>query len=169
MNIETAASSSPGTASTPILISVQQDDFRIEDACRQLRDQAAGGADGALVTFTGLVRNNTTENLISLQLEHYPGMTERALNRISLDAVARWPLGGISIIHRVGTLSVGSQIVFCAVLSAHRQGAFEACHYLMDALKTEAPFWKKEICTDGSRWVEARSSDEDARARWGTG
>lgn len=141
----------------------------MEDASAELKSRAVPGADGALVTFTGLVRDNAAGNLQSLELEHYPGMTEKSLQRIANDALTRWTLGGISIIHRVGSLPVGSRIVFCGVLSAHRQAAFDACNYVMDHLKTDAPFWKKEIRSDGAEWVEKRVADDQARDRWEAG
>lgn len=166
MAANSSESSPNAPAHAPILVSVQEQDFSIEAASRELRSAARSGADGALATFTGMVRDNAKGNLQALELEHYPGMTESSLRRICDDALTRWPLGGVSIIHRVGRLPVGDQIVFCAVLSAHRHAAFEACHYLMDHLKTEAPFWKKEIRDDGAEWIKSRQSDEAARKLW---
>jgi molybdopterin synthase catalytic subunit len=122
---------------------------------------------GAVVTFTGLVREVVKGAADqSMTLEHYPGMTERALGAIEAEAQARWPLAGSTIIHRIGRLAPGDDIVLVVTASRHRQAAFEAAAFLMDYLKTRAPFWKKEE-TDGSgAWVDARESDDEAAARW---
>lgn len=127
---------------------------------------STSSANGALVTFTGMVRDLIDEPVSGLFLEHYPGMTERALQEIIDRARQRWALGDICIIHRVGRLESGEPIVFIGVSSAHRREAFQACEYLMDYLKTKAPFWKKEFTTEGERWVAAKTSDEEAARRW---
>lgn len=128
------------------------------------------GADpavGALVAFTGYVRDfNEGAGVSGLFLEHYPGMTERALHTIAEEAMERWPLLRLRILHRVGQLQVTEPIVFVAAASAHREAAFNACAFIMDYLKTRAPFWKKEKTQDGSRWVEGRDSDRLAAERW---
>ena len=121
---------------------------------------------GGIASFIGTVRNDDGR-LAALHLEHYPGMTERALNNIITEASSRWPLLGCTIIHRVGRLTPGERIVFTAAASAHRQAALAATSFLIDWLKTSAPFWKREDFSDGaSRWVEARESDEDEKAKW---
>jgi molybdopterin synthase catalytic subunit len=119
---------------------------------------------GAITTFTGHVRAD--EGLTALILEHYPAMTEREIARHVSDAEKKWPLLGVTIIHRVGRLTPGAQIVFVGVAASHRRAAFEACEFLMDYLKVHAPFWKQEERTAGTVWVEAKSSDEDAAGRW---
>lgn len=120
---------------------------------------------GAVASFTGYVRGDG--GLSSLTLEHYPGMTEREIARHVELAKARWPLLGVVIVHRVGTLLPGEAIVLVAVAAKHRGEAFQACEFLMDHLKTEAPFWKEERLGERSRWVEAKASDDDAKDRWG--
>ncbi len=123
--------------------------------------------DGAVVTFTGKVRNhNLGDNVSALTLEHYPGMTEKALREIADEARTRWALQRISIIHRVGALYPGDEIVLVGVSAAHRSGAFEAAEFIMDYLKTRAPFWKREATPQGDRWVDARDSDRQAAERW---
>ena len=120
---------------------------------------------GAVASFTGLVRGDG--GLISLTLEHYPGMTEAALNALADEAATRWPLSGLILIHRIGPMVPGDRIVLTATASPHRAAALEACAYLIDRLKTDAPFWKKEAFADGrARWVDARGSDKAAGARW---
>jgi len=148
------------------LIRVQEDDF---DAGTLLDELRAGRSDiGASVIFTGYVRDlNLDDGIRALRLEHYPGMTEKALEEIVDEAFSRWTLSGAAVIHRVGELRPSDRIVLVAVTSAHRGDAFEACEFIMDYLKTCAPFWKQEQLTDGSsRWVEARSSDDKAAERW---
>lgn len=125
--------------------------------------EAAAGA-GAVATFTGLVRAD--DGVGTLELEHYPGATEAALQRVAEEAVARWTLGAATIVHRVGPMAPGERIVFVAAAAAHRAAALEACAYLIDRLKTDAPFWKRETRGGEARWVEARDSDADAAARW---
>jgi len=122
---------------------------------------------GAVVCFTGLVRDfNERPEVSALTLEHYPGMTEKALTDIVAEAESRWPLNGVHLIHRVGRLAPGDPIVLVAVASAHRLAAFEACHFIMDYLKTRAPFWKKEHTAEGDYWVAERTTDHDAARRW---
>ena len=148
-----------------MLISVQTDDFDPTAVATELRGERRD--IGAVVSFTGLVRDLTpTRDLVALQLEHYPGMTESALRQIARSATQRWPVDDLAIIHRVGRLQPAEQIVLVVVLSAHRRAAFEACDFLMDFLKTRAPFWKKEITVRGEAWVEARPSDQDDADRW---
>ncbi|MGP7796014.1 molybdenum cofactor biosynthesis protein MoaE [Sphingomonas sp. CLY1604] len=132
------------------------------------RAEAADGS-GAVATFTGLVRADADAagGVAVLELEHYPGATEAALTRVAEEAVARWSLEGATIVHRVGPMRPGERIVFVAAAAAHRAAALEACAYLIDRLKTDAPFWKRETRGDEARWVEARDSDADAAARWG--
>ncbi len=124
-------------------------------------------ATGAVVCFTGYVREfNQGSNVQGLFLEHYSGMTERALEQIATQASERWPLQNVHILHRTGQLSLGEPIVFVATTSAHREDAFNACAFIMDYLKTRAPFWKKEQTADGSHWVDGRASDQQAADRW---
>ncbi len=143
-------------------VRVQEADF---DQGAELEALAAGDTGiGAVVSFTGLVRG---AGITEMTLEHYPGMTEKALAEIEAQAHARWPLQGAIIIHRVGPLAPGDRIVFVATASRHRKAAFEAAEYIMDFLKTRAPFWKKEAAIDGTaRWVEARDTDDSAAERW---
>ncbi|TNE62736.1 MAG: molybdenum cofactor biosynthesis protein MoaE [Alphaproteobacteria bacterium] len=142
---------------------VQEADFDIGAEIAALR---AGRTDiGAIVSFTGTVRD-LDGGLKAMTLEHYPGMTEAELARIATEAEARWPLQGCRIIHRFGRLLPGDQIVLVITLSAHRQAAFEAADFLMDFLKSKAPFWKKEETEGGAEWVAAKDSDTDALDRW---
>lgn len=122
---------------------------------------------GAVVGFVGYVRDfNDGQEVAGMLLEHYPGMTEKALQTIVDEASERWPLLKADVLHRVGKLEPGEPIVFVGVSSAHRQAAFEACHFIIDYLKTRAPFWKQEDTPDGPRWVDARDSDNSAAERW---
>lgn len=122
---------------------------------------------GAVVNFIGYVRDlNVGQSVTELFLEHYPGMTEKALEQIAEQARERWPLLAVEIVHRVGALSVSEPIVFVGVSSKHRHAAFEACAFIMDVLKTRAPFWKRETTPEGAHWVEARESDQNAAFRW---
>ncbi|MBP7000784.1 molybdenum cofactor biosynthesis protein MoaE [Amaricoccus sp.] len=147
-------------------IRVQREDFDLGAELAALR---AGRTDiGALVSFTGLVRD-MAGRLTGFELEHYPAMTEKALAAIEAEARARWPLQASLIVHRYGPLAVGEQIMMVATASANRQAAFEAAEFLMDFLKSRAPFWKKETTAAGAAWVDARESDEAALARWGSG
>jgi molybdopterin synthase catalytic subunit len=126
-------------------------------------------AVGAVASFLGVTRDvNAGLGVRGMTLEHYPGMTERALENIVREAEARWPLLGGTVIHRVGPLAPTDPIVLVAVASAHRREAFQACEFIMDYLKTRAPFWKKEVTPAGERWVDARDSDDDAADRWRT-
>ena len=144
------------------MIRVGPGDF---DVAAELADlHARAGDAGALATFTGHVRGE--EGLKALILEHYPAMTEREIARHVADAERRWPLLGVSVVHRVGRLEPGARIVFVAVAAQHRRAAFEACEFLMDYLKVRAPFWKQEEREGGTRWVEAKPSDDDAAERW---
>ncbi|MEK1905863.1 MAG: molybdopterin synthase catalytic subunit MoaE [Pseudomonas sp.] len=128
---------------------------------------AANLGIGAVATFVGYVRDcNDGQAVRGMFLEHYPGMTEKALQQIAAEAAQRWPLLGVEILHRVGRLEPGEPIVFVGTTSSHRQAAFDACNFIMDYLKTRAPFWKKEDTSDGARWVEGRRSDQDAAERW---
>ena len=120
---------------------------------------------GAVVTFSGLVRDEGG-SLTAMEIEHYPGMTERALEKIRADALARWSLTDAMIIHRYGPMKPGDQIMMVATAARHRTDAFAAAEFLMDYLKSRAPFWKKEFGTDGDAWVAAKDEDDDARARW---
>ncbi|ACJ31619.1 Molybdenum cofactor biosynthesis protein E [Shewanella piezotolerans WP3] len=146
------------------MIRVQTTDFSVPDEY-QLISQDNG--DGAVVTFVGKVRDfNDGSAVTDLTLEHYPGMTESVLNQIEAQARERWPLNHVTIIHRVGKMALGEQIVFIGVTSAHRKAAFAACEFLIDFLKTKAPFWKLEAGEEGASWVEARDSDEQAADVW---
>jgi molybdopterin synthase catalytic subunit len=147
-------------------VRVQREDF---DLSAEVERLTAGRTDvGAVVTFTGTVRADAGGRTLSaMTLEHYPGMTEAELARVEEEALARWPLAASLVIHRIGELRPGDNIVLVVTASAHRDAAFEAAAFLMDYLKTRAPFWKKETGADGTgRWVEARGSDTEALARW---
>lgn len=151
--------------SAAVLVRVQRDDF---DVAGEIARLTAGQKDvGAVVTFSGLCRDEAG-TLSALELEHYPGMAEREIGQIAEEAASRWPLGGITVIHRVGMIRPGENIVLVVTTSAHRHAAFDAANFLMDYLKSRAPFWKKEHRTDGAvgAWVEARDSDEQAAQRW---
>lgn len=149
-------------------VSVQEADF---DTGVEIAALTAGRQDvGAVASFTGMVRDkNDGIGVHAMTLEHYPGMTERALEEIVVYARARWSLQGVRVVHRFGRLEPGDRIVFVGVASAHRGDAFAACEFIMDYLKTRAPFWKREETPDGSRWVDARESDSGAAARWERG
>ncbi|MNN02248.1 Molybdopterin synthase catalytic subunit [compost metagenome] len=128
---------------------------------------AANAGIGAVVGFVGYVRDYNDGNAVAaMTLEHYPGMTEKALAGIVEQAKERWPLLGVEIVHRVGHLQPGEPIVFVGTASSHRQAAFDACNFIMDYLKTRAPFWKREDTPDGARWVDGRDSDQAAAQRW---
>ena len=151
------------------MISIQTQDFSLGDEYAGIRSRA--GDVGAIVTFTGLVREIYGEGssagaVQSLTLEHYPGMTEKCLRDIQLKAEDRWPLLATRIIHRVGELSSHDQIVLVATASAHRHAAFESAQFIMDYLKSEAPFWKKQKSENESSWIESRDSDQAALERW---
>ncbi|OZA20376.1 MAG: molybdenum cofactor biosynthesis protein MoaE [Thiotrichales bacterium 17-46-47] len=146
----------------PVTIRIQAEDFDVSTELKQL--SANDKTVGALVSFVGLVRDiNEGQSIHAMTLEHYPGMTEKALHEIVQAAQQRWPLQGVTIIHRIGDLLPSDQIVL--VITA-RHAAFESADFLMDFLKSKAPFWKKENTPEGSRWVDARESDEIALARW---
>ena len=146
-------------------VRVQEADF---DAGAELDSLTRGRVDvGAVASFVGLVRDaNDGHAIRGMTLEHYPGMTEKALEAICAEAHARWDLIDVVVIHRVGSLKPGDRIVLVGVASGHRGEAFEACEFIMDYLKTRAPFWKKEDTPGGSRWVDARASDDAAERRW---
>ena len=146
-------------------VRVQADDFDAGAEIARLR--VADRGIGAIAAFIGTVRDLNDDATVSkLTLEHYPGMTETALAEIVEAAKARFDIRDVLVVHRVGTLLPGDQIVLVVVTSAHRGMAFDACEYVMDFLKTRAPFWKKEQRPDGERWVEARASDDEAASRW---
>lgn len=145
------------------MIRVQREDFDIGAEITRLK---TGRSDiGAIVTFTGTVRDQDGA-VAAMTLEHYPGMTEAELARVEAEACARWPLQASLIVHRYGALAPGDNIVLVATASEHREAAFEAARFLMDYLKTRAPFWKREDGPSGARWVEAEARDETATARW---
>ena len=146
------------------MIKVQLDDFVVADEYQGL---ANDNQDGAVVTFVGKVRDfNEGLDVQGLSLEHYPGMTEKVLADIEAKAREHWPLNKVTIIHRFGDLKLGEQIVFIGVTSPHRKAAFAACEFLIDFLKTKAPFWKKEVTSDGNIWLDAKNSDDDASQQW---
>lgn len=149
---------------TPV-IRIQRDDF---DIGAELATIAGGRTDiGAVVTFSGLCRDEAGA-LSALELEHYPGMAEAVIGRIAEEAAGRWPLAALTVIHRFGKMAPGENIVLVLAASSHREAAFEAASFLMDFLKTRAPFWKKEHRADGTAgdWVEAREADDEAATRW---
>jgi molybdopterin synthase catalytic subunit len=146
-------------------VRIQTQDFDLSQEIKQLR--AGDARVGAVATFVGTVRDrNDGSEVASMTLEHYPGMTEKSLEEIIEKAKARWDIFDVLIIHRVGPLNIEDQIVLTAVTSAHRGEAFAACEYVMDYLKTLAPFWKKEDTPEGARWVDARLSDDEALKKW---
>lgn len=149
-------------------VRVQGNDF---DSAAEVEALRQGRTDiGALASFVGLVRDSHAgAEIRGMTLEHYPGMTEKALEAIVDEARQRWTLLGVRVVHRVGPLAPGEQIVLVAVASAHRGEAFSACEFIMDYLKTRAPFWKHEQTPDGGRWVDARDTDDTAAARWQAG
>jgi molybdopterin synthase catalytic subunit len=148
-------------------VRVQTEDFDAGVEIARLR--AADARVGAVASFIGVVRDvNDGSSVSHLTLEHYPGMTEKALERIIAQAHERWDLYNVLVVHRVGTMKPTDQIVLVVVTSAHRGEAFAACEFVMDYLKTQAPFWKKEQTPEGGRWVEAREGDEAAAQRWRT-
>jgi molybdopterin synthase catalytic subunit len=146
-------------------IRIQEGDF---DAAREIAALSRGRTDiGAIVTFSGVCRGS--ENgapIAALTLEHYPGMAEAEIGRHADEALSRWPLQGLTVIHRFGRIAPGENIVLVVTASAHRQAAFEAAEFLMDYLKTSAPFWKREESAEGTSWIEARDHDDAAAARW---
>ena len=156
-------------------VDIQTADFDLTAETAALR--AGDGGAGAVVSFIGTVRDrhgagptdsaHATGPVLALELEHYPGMTERAIEAMIDEALRRFDIRAARVVHRVGPLAVGEQIVLVMVSSAHRGQAFQACEFLMDYLKTQAPFWKKETTAQGSHWVDARSADDAALRRWG--
>jgi molybdopterin synthase catalytic subunit len=149
------------------MIKVQREDFDIGAELAALTD--GNRKIGGVASFVGLVRDIAGDRTIgAMTLEHYPGMTEKMLAKIEAEARARWPLEACLIVHRYGRLEPGDRIVLVATASAHRQAALEACAFLIDWLKTQAPFWKLEETAQGEQWVEARTSDDAAAARWST-
>lgn len=150
-------------------VRIQLDDFDIADEIKELTEAQAGQVPGALVTFTGIVRDHHNgETVQSLTLEHYPGMTEKELIRIRDEACDRWPISKVTIIHRIGRLEATDNIVFVGCTSPHRDAAFEAARFIMDYLKTDAPFWKAEETKHGTSWVDARESDRASLKKWET-
>lgn len=152
-------------ATCPVSIRIQEDDF---DIAREIAVLTKGRSDiGAVVTFSGICRGDEDSSKIAaLTLEHYPGMAEEEIKRHVDEATSRWPLHGVTVIHRVGRFMPGQNIVLVLTASLHRRAAFEAAEFLMDYLKTSAPFWKKEESATGTGWVEAHARDDAAAARW---
>jgi len=147
-------------------ISVQQADFSSAEELDNLRNRARGGA---VCLFSGIVREHFQDNAVTgLILEHYPGMTEKSIDSIVDQAAERWELSGIRVVHRVGQLAPGEQIVLVCCVSEHRREAFAACQFVMDLLKTDAVFWKKEHTASSERWIESSSQDHSAAGRWRT-
>jgi molybdopterin synthase catalytic subunit len=146
-------------------IRIQEADF---DVAQEIAALSAGRTDiGAVVSFSGICRGSENgEPIAALTLEHYPGMAEAEIGRHADEALSRWPLQGLTVIHRFGRIASGENIVLVVTASPHRQAAFEAANFLMDYLKTNAPFWKREESQKGTSWVEARDHDDDAAARW---
>lgn len=147
-------------------VSIRQADFDLSAEAAALR--AGDGGVGAVVAFVGTVRDRDGSDAVSaIELEHYPGMTEAAIERMIDEAIARFGLRAARVVHRVGVLGAGEQIVLVATSAGHRGAAFQGCEFLIDYLKTQAPFWKKETTPAGERWVDARVADDQALARWG--
>ena len=147
-------------------VSIQTEDFDVSYELAQLR--ANDARVGAVCSFVGTVRErNEGSDVSSMELEHYPGMTEKSITAMMEEAAKRFDIFGARVIHRIGDLMPGDQIVWVGVTSAHRGQSFQACEFLIDYLKTQAPFWKKEQTPSGARWVDARVSDDDALSRWG--
>lgn len=148
-----------------VKISIQEADFNLSDEVALLEE--SNDEDGAVVTFSGRVRNaNLGKSVSGLFLEHYPGMTEKSLAKIIEQAKNQWNIGRITVIHRIGQLLVGDQIVFVGVTSKHRLEAFAACEFIMDYLKVEAPFWKKELSDGQEQWLDAKQSDKNKAKNW---
>ena len=151
--------------SIKVYIKIQNEDFDVSKETQKIHDNESG----AIVNFIGLVRDHTEHNdeqIISMTLEHYPGMTESEIDKIVQKSIKKWELTGITVIHRVGKLFVSDQIVFVGVASKHRQNAFDACNFIMDWLKTKAPFWKIEESKSERKWVKYRQSDKNAIYKW---
>ena len=151
--------------SAPVTISIQDADF---DIAKEIAALTMGRTNiGAVVSFSGICRGSEgTEKIAALTLEHYPGMAEAEIKRHADEAMSRWPLDGLTVIHRFGRIQPGENIVLVVTASQHRQAAFQAAEFLMDYLKTSAPFWKREESADGTNWIEAREHDDAAAARW---
>jgi molybdopterin synthase catalytic subunit len=150
----------------PVRIVVNEADFDVAAEYRAQRERTAGSA-GAIAMFAGLVRDRHADDDVAvLELEHYPGMTERSIETIVDDAARRWPLLDVTVIHRVGRILANEQIVLVLVASAHRAAAFAACEFLMDYLKTDAVFWKREVRAGGTHWIESTSEDHTRRLGW---
>jgi molybdopterin synthase catalytic subunit len=149
----------------PVTIRIQEADF---DVGQEISALTKGRADiGAVVSFSGICRGSEAgETIAALTLEHYPGMAEAEIARHAATAMSRWPLSGLTIVHRVGRIAPGENIVLVLTASQHRQAAFQAAEFLMDYLKANAPFWKREESAGGTSWVDARHHDDDAAARW---
>lgn len=146
---------------------VTEDDFDLADIYAKLRTPSTPPSPGAVTVFVGLVREmNNDRPITAMTLEHYPGMTEKQLKAIRDEAMQRWPLTGAMIVHRIGRLGPNDQIVAVGTASAHRQASFDASNFIMDYLKTDAPFWKSEDTADGTKWVSSRAEDNKARRRW---
>ena len=146
---------------------VTEDDFDLADIYAKLRTPSTPPSPGAVTVFVGLVREmNNDLPITAMTLEHYPGMTEKQLKAIRDEAMQRWPLTGAMIVHRIGKLGPNDQIVAVGTASAHRQASFDASNFIMDYLKTDAPFWKSEDTADGAKWVSSRTEDDKARRRW---
>ncbi|MCC3859724.1 molybdenum cofactor biosynthesis protein MoaE [Pseudemcibacter aquimaris] len=146
-------------------VSVQSEDFNIANEIALLSENRTDL--GAIASFTGLVRDiHGDKSIKSMTLEHFPGMAEQELEKIGHEAEKRWPIQGLTIIHRYGKLLPGDQIVLVIATSHHREAAFNAAQFIMDWLKTDAPFWKKEETDEGTHWVAAKSDDDDKKARW---
>jgi molybdopterin synthase catalytic subunit len=156
---------SDAVMSANVTVRIQQSDF---DIAREMAALTAGRSDiGAMVSFSGICRGSEDgASIAALTLEHYPGMAEAEITRHAETAMSRWPLSGISVIHRVGRIAPGENIVLVLTASQHRQAAFEAAEFMMDYLKANAPFWKRVEGTDGASWIEARDHDDAAAARW---
>lgn len=148
-----------------LTVSIQTEDFDVAELQRSLLCSAA--VAGAVATFTGYVRaSNENRNVDTMELEHYPGMTQKSIQDILMEAAGRWPVQAASVVHRVGPLRPGDQIVWVGVSSSHRGESFAACEFIMDFLKTRAPFWKKELGPHGGSWVDARETDDERARRW---
>lgn len=146
-------------------ISIQSQDFSIGDEVKALEEHNL--TDGAVVTFSGRVRNhNNGDDVQGLYIEHYPQMTEKSLTAIAKEAQQRWQINRVTIIHRIGQLAIGEQIVFVGVTSPHRVDAFQAAEFIMDFLKVKAPFWKKEMTANGNKWLDSKQSDVEKSNHW---
>ncbi len=145
-------------------VRVQSDAFDQGDEVRRFSENVTNA--GAVVTFTGIVRDNEKGDLVAMEIEHYPAMTEQAIRKIAQEALDRWSLSNVLVIHRFGALGPNEPIMMVATASQHRVAAFEAAEFLMDYLKSRAPFWKKEITEDDANWVTAKEIDEKALDRW---